>query len=91
MLGKLHCFSKKKSKKKNISKNDICLLGVRVEKRCDGTVKVGFSVNPLESENALRVTFDELESCFFGSILQFAGMWNVNSAGMSWKFYAEKR
>ena len=49
----------------NISKNDICLLGAWVGKRCDGTATVGFSVNPSESEDAMRAIFNGLESCFF--------------------------
>ena len=49
----------------NISKNNICLFGVQVGKSCYGTVPVEFSVNPSESEDAMRATFDGLESCFF--------------------------
>ena len=49
----------------NVSKNEIYFLGVRIGKRCDGTATVGFSVNPSESEDAMRATFNGLESCFF--------------------------
>ena len=38
-------------------KNEVCLIGVRVEKRCDGTATVGFSMNPSESEAGMRSTF----------------------------------
>ena len=42
----------------NICKNDICLLGVRVKKRCDGTATVGFSMNPSESQESMLATFN---------------------------------
>ena len=35
-------------------------------KRCDGTATVGFSVNPSESEDGIRATFEGLQACFFG-------------------------
>ena len=77
----------------NVSKNEICLLGVRIEKRCEGTVTVGFSVNPSESEDAMRATFDGLESRFFVyfAVCRYAKWLTVRSAGMSWKFNAEKK
>ena len=50
----------------NVCKNQICIVGVRVGKRCDGTATVGFLVNPSESEDGMRATFEGLEACFFG-------------------------
>ena len=35
-------------------------------KRCDGTVTVGYSINPSESQEAMRATYDGLEAAFFG-------------------------
>ena len=49
-----------------ICKNEVCLVGVRVEKRCDGTATVGYSINPSESHEAMRATYDGLEAAFFG-------------------------
>ena len=47
-------------------KNEVCLIGFRVGKRCDGTATVGFSVNPSESEGAIRATYEGFQACFFG-------------------------
>ena len=45
-------------------KNEICVIGVRVGKRCDGTAIVGYSINPSESEGAMRATYEGLQACF---------------------------
>ena len=42
------------------------MIGVRVGKRCDGTAIVGYSINPSESEVAMRATYEGLQACFFG-------------------------
>ena len=47
-------------------KNEICVIGVWVGKRCDGTAIVGYSVNPSESEDGMRATYEGFQSCFFG-------------------------
>ena len=49
-----------------ISKYEVCLVGVRVGKRCDGTTTVGCSIYPSESHEAMRATYDGLEAAFFG-------------------------
>ena len=49
-----------------ICKNEVCLIGVRVGKRCDGTVIVGYSINPSESEDDMRATYEGFQACFFG-------------------------
>ena len=49
-----------------ICKNEVCLVGVWVGKRCDGTVIVGYSINPSESEDAMRATYEGFQACFFG-------------------------
>ena len=49
-----------------ICKNEICVIGVWVGKRCDGTAIVGYSVNPSESEDGMRATYEGFQSCFFG-------------------------
>ena len=40
----------------NVCWNDLCLLGCREGERCDWPSTVGFSVNPSESEEAIRAT-----------------------------------
>ena len=35
-------------------------------KRCDGTATVGYSINPNESEDGMRATYEGLEASFFG-------------------------
>ena len=47
-----------------ICKNDICLVGVWVKKRCDGTAIVGYSINPSESEDAMRATYEGFQAKF---------------------------
>ena len=42
------------------------MIGVRVGKRCDGTATVGYSINPSESHEAMRATYEGLEAAFFG-------------------------
>ena len=42
------------------------MIGVRVGKRCDGTATVGYAINPSESQDAMRATYDGLEAAFFG-------------------------
>ena len=49
-----------------ICKNEVCLIGVRVGKRCVGTATVGCSINPSESQDAMLATYDGLEAAFFG-------------------------
>ena len=47
-------------------KDEICLIRVRVGKRCDGTAKVGYSKNPSESEAGMLATYEGRQACFFG-------------------------
>ena len=35
-------------------------------KRCYGTATVGYSINPSESQDAMRATYEGLEASFFG-------------------------
>ena len=35
-------------------------------KRCDGTATVGYSINPSESEDGMRATYEGSQACFFG-------------------------
>ena len=49
-----------------ICKNEVCLISVRVGNRCDGTATVGYSINPSESEDAMRTTYEGLELSFIG-------------------------
>ena len=49
-----------------ISRYEVCLVGVRVGKRADGTATVGYSFNPSETREAMRATYDGLEAAFFG-------------------------
>ena len=58
-------------------KNEVCLIGVWVGKRCDGTAIVGYSVNPSESEDGMRATYEGLQKCFFWVFKRFAPMWEL--------------
>ena len=46
-------------------KNEICLIGIRVGKRCYRTAIVGYSINLSESEVAMLATYEGLQACFF--------------------------
>ena len=45
--------------------SDICIISCQVVERCDGTVTVGFSVNPSELEEAIQAMYNGLQACFF--------------------------